>query len=102
MSYIQYIDPPGIHYIFPSRGSNKLYWLVKLKRMLIIEYLWDRYKKEKYYKGTDSMLYFPYVPDSKHLKEVPHVTIPYYWGLKANKVIFDDVLDLLFKERNKK
>ena len=66
--------------------------------MLIIDYLWEQYNKEKHHKGTDSMLYFPYIPNNKHLKEVPHVTIPYYWGLKADKVIFDDILDILFKE----
>ena len=60
--------------------------------------VWEQYKKEKYYKGIDSMLYFPYVPNNKHLKKVPHVTIPYYWGLKADKVIFEDILDILFKE----
>lgn len=98
MSCIQYMDPPYVRYVCIGRTS-KTYWLAR--QMFTISCLWNHYKKEKYYKGTDSMLYFPYIPNNKHLKEVPHVTIPYYYGLKADTVIFEDVLDLIFKERNK-
>lgn len=96
MSYMQLIDPPYVRYICLSRRS-KTYWIIK--QMFIIDYLWKRYKKEKYYKGTDSMLYFPYISDDKHLKEVPHVTIPYYYGLKANNIIFEDILGLLKEDK---
>lgn len=97
MSYIQYIDPPYVRYVCIARTSNKTYWRLA-RQMFTISRLWDNYKKEKYYKGTDSTLYFPYIPNNKHLKEVPHVNIPYYYGLKADKVIFDDILGPIFKE----
>jgi len=43
--------------------------------------------KEKYYKGTNSILYFPNVTTS-NLKICPKVKIPYY-GLRANIIFFD-------------
>ena len=74
-----------VKYTF-SRGSGKTYNLIK--QLFVIEYLWNLYIKEKYYKGTDSILYFPYVP-CNDLKICPRVKTHYY-GLKADNIIFDE------------
>ena len=92
-------DIPDITYIFP-RGSSKAYTF--LKNLFEVGYLWNQYIKEKYYKGTDSILYFPYVPNND-LKVCPKVKIPYcYGGLKSDNITFDDFLlyDWLKKERD--
>ena len=55
----------------------------------MIKYFWDLYCNEKYYKGTDSILYFPYVPHNE-LKICPKVKTHHYYGLKADNIIFDE------------
>lgn len=76
-----------VKYAF-SRGSGKFYTLIK--QFFMIKYFWDLYIHEKYYKGTDSILYFPYVPSNDHLKVCPKVKTHHYYGLKADNIIFDE------------
>ena len=75
-------------YIFAIRNGN-FYNIIK--QCFIIECLWNQYIKEKYYKGTDSILYFPYVPYND-LKICPKVKTHHYYGLKADNIIFDEFL----------
>lgn len=79
---------PDITYIL-SRGSSKVYTF--LRNFFEVGYIWGQYVKEKYYKGTDSILYFPYVPPNDHLKFCPKVKISCcYGGLKCDKIIIDE------------
>ena len=78
------------YYIYcGGRGSNReIFEFFKL--------LWclDDYIKsklsQKYYKGTDDPLYFPYF--NRDLKVCPKVKIPYYYGLRSGNIIFDEFL----------
>ncbi len=78
---------PDITYILP-RGSSKTYTF--LKNFFVVGCIWNRYIKEKYYKGIESILYFPYI--NHDLKVCPKVKIPFYYGLKCDKIIFDDFI----------
>ncbi len=71
------------------RGSGKFYTLIK--QFFMIKCFWDLYCDEKYYKGADSILYFPYVPHND-LKICPKVKTHHYYGLKADNIIFDEFL----------
>lgn len=77
-----------------GRGSS--FGLTRFFRaIMFIESLTDYVNtklSQKYYKGTDDPLYFPYIPDNSHLKICPKVKIPFYYGLKCDKIIFDEFL----------
>lgn len=75
------------HILRFARGSSKIYSY--LKNFFVVRCLWDRCVKEKYYKGTDDPLYFPYIPHND-LKVCPKIKIPYYYGLKSDDIIFDE------------
>ena len=86
-----------VKYTF-SRGSGKFYTFIK--KCFIIGYFWNLYIHEKYYKGTDSILYFPYVHNND-LKICPKIKIPYYYGLKADNIIFDELYELVWTKECK-
>lgn len=74
-----------------SRGSS--FGLTRFFRaIMFIESLTDYVNtkiSQKYYKGTDDPLYFPYVDYG--LKKCPKVKIScHYYGLKCDKIIFDE------------
>lgn len=73
-----------------GRGSS--FGLTRFFRaIMFIESLTDYVNtklSQKYYKGTDDPLYFPCV--NYDLKVCPKVKIPYYYGLKCDKIIFDE------------
>ena len=69
-----------------GRGSN--FGLMRYFRaIMIIESITKL--SQKYYKGTDDPLYFPCVSNND-LKVCPKIKIPYYYGLKCDKIIFDE------------
>ena len=75
---------PDITYIL-SRGNETYRFL---KNFFAVGYIWNQYIKEKYYKGTESILYFPYI--NHDLKKCHAVKISTtYYGTTAGKLYVD-------------
>lgn len=76
-----------------GRGNNRgIFRYIKFFSLL---YNLDDYVKsklsQKYYKGTDDLLYFPYV--NYDLKKCHKVNIScHYYGLKSDKIYFDEFI----------
>lgn len=75
------------HITCPRGGNTYKYF----KNIFMIGMFWNMFKNEKYYKGTESILYWPYIPDKSYLKIYTRINKRYY-GLTCNNIYFDEFI----------